>query len=339
MFEALMLHFHIWKFFFCHSTHAEISKLKELVKEALKKKTKTDILFYMVLLMLVSSLSVPLLGMSLEIKHGHEANCKDYIYEHHTVYWILDIFRYLHDVTIRVLMFLATVAVGEIWFIKVGEYAQTAADSTNCRNYATFTSPQDAHVLAPGDGTNSQAEAEPRCFDDYLEDRKTVIEDYKERTKDYFYKGQKVERILKIFQTWFLIPWLLFYVGSSLDADHILKSWKDGPTDDGYYEFSELTYLVYNLNQLILLIFSLLCSVKMNSHHCNYISQLKSEQFKKFKTASRIALMNMNKIEKEDKYDFTPRILCTNIKVQIDSSLYVLLFLVGIFFTIIETLA
>lgn len=49
------------------------------------------------------------------LKHGHESNCAGYVYEYHTIYWLLDIVRYLHDVVIRALMLLAIMAIGQIW--------------------------------------------------------------------------------------------------------------------------------------------------------------------------------------------------------------------------------
>ena len=67
------------------------------------------------LYLLVHCLSIPALGIILELKHGEEANCEGYVYKHHTAYWILDVVRYLHDVAICLVIFLATVTVGAIW--------------------------------------------------------------------------------------------------------------------------------------------------------------------------------------------------------------------------------
>lgn len=306
--EALILHIHIYKFFFGQLT-IKISQFQKLVFEGIKKKAAITIVIFLfvVLPLLIISLSVPILGIILEIRHGRK-NCEEYIYEHHTVYWLLDIVRYLHDVIVRILLLLATIAIGGIW----SEELQT--------------------------GEIPQAATEPETYDNYLMDRDTVNEDHKIRTKAYVKRGGNVERILEIFQTWFTIPWLLLFIGSSLDSDHILRSWKDGPSDDGYYDFSEVTFMVYNFNQLFLLAFAYLCSKKMNTHHRNYIHRSRSQQLEKFKTASRMAFASVNKIEKEDHFDFTPRIWGTSIKVPIDSPLYIVLLFVSIFFTVIEAL-
>ena len=52
----------------------------------------------------------------MKIQSGQEINCEGYVYEYHVVSWLLDIIHYLHhdDVTIRLLMILATIAVGEL---------------------------------------------------------------------------------------------------------------------------------------------------------------------------------------------------------------------------------
>jgi hypothetical protein len=147
-----------------------------------------------------------------------------------------------------------------------------------------------------------------------------------------------VERILEIFQTWFPIPWLLYFIGTSLDTDHILKAWKDGSSEEGHYEFSEISYMVYNFNQLFFLTITFLCSKMMNTYHRKYFANLRSDQLTKFKTASRMAMASMNKIEKDEHFDFVPRIWGTSIKVPVESSLYIVTMLLGIFFAVCEAL-
>ena len=306
--EALILHIHIYKFFFSQDT-LSIGKFQELCLEGLKQKAILSALFtFMALYMLIHSLSIPILGIILEIQHGRGLNCKKYIYEHHTVYWIFDIVRYLHDVAVRILIFLATIVIGQIW----SKELQTVEEENDSN--------------------------EPTDYMEYLADRGIVCEDHQTRTKDYAKRGCEVERILEIFQTWFVIPWLLYFVGSSLDTDHILRSWKDGSNSDGQYDFSEITFMVYNFNQIFLLTFTFLCSKKMNTSHYKYFSRSRYQQLDKFKTASKMAFASLNKIEKEDHFDFVPRIWGTSVKVSINNSIYIVVLFVGVFFTVVEGL-
>ena len=110
--------------------------------------------------------------------------------------------------------------------------------------------------------TNRETENEPETYADYLQDRDETSKDHIERTNNYANIGSQVECILEIFQMWFPIPWLLYFISSSLDVDHILRAWKDGSNGEGNYDFSEISYMVYNFNQLSLLTIAFLCSKK-----------------------------------------------------------------------------
>ena len=306
--ETLIIHIHIYKFFFSQSTIApEI--FKQLCSDGLKRNcTIRALLIVLTIYMLIHSWSIPILGVTLEIQSGQEINCEGYMYEYHIVSWLLDIILYLHDVTIRLLMILATIAVGELWSI------EELTDSKRIKS------------------------AEIDTIDEYLCDRIETNEDHEMQTKKYVEIGGQVERILEIFQTWFPVPWLLYFIGTSLDTDHILKAWKDGSNEEGHYDFSEVSYMVYNFNQLFLLTIAFLCSKRMNTYHRKYLGISRQNQLTKFKTASRMAMASMNKIEKDEHFDFVPRVWGTSIKVPVESSLYIVTMLVGVFFTVCEAL-
>ena len=309
--EAFIIHLHIYKFFFSQST-IEPNDFFQLCKEGLTKTKAIKGLFVVLTFyMLVHSLSIPLLGIALEITHGNKLKltCESYIYEYHTIYWILDIVRYVHDVAIRLMMVLATMAIGMVW------------------------SREDVA------GEEDEADAkEPETYVEYLQDRDVTSKDHEIRTKDYAERGSKVERILEIFQTWFIIPWVLHITGSFLETEQILRSWKDGSTGEAHYDFSEITFMVYNFNQLFLLTLTFLCSKRMNTYHYNYFTNSRFQQQTKYQTASRMALASMNRIEKENHFDFVPRIWGTSIKIPVESSLYVVTLLVTAFFTVVEAL-
>ena len=309
--ETLIIHIHIYKFFFIQSTIAP-DRFKQLCNEGLKKSyTVRMLLVFLMIYMFIHCESIPFLGVTLEIQHGQRINCKGYVYEYHVVYWLLDIIRYLNDVAIRMLMVLATIVIGELWSMKSYKYT-----------------------------SNDTSENEPETYNitEYLKDRNKTNKDHEMRTKRYAEIGSQVERIVEIFQTWFPIPWLLYFTSTSLDTDHILQAWKDGSSGEGHYDFSEISYMVYNFNQLSLLTIAFLCSKKMNTYHRNYFAQSRHEQLTKFKTASSMAMASMNKIEKDDHFDFVPRVWGTSIKVPVESSLYIVTMLVGIFFTVCEAL-
>ncbi len=189
--EALIIHIHVYKFFFKQSTSTlQPREFKQLCQEGLTKCYKKLSLSF---IMFIQSSLMPILGIILEIRHGHKANCEGYVYEHHTVYWILDFFIQLHDSVIRLLMFLATIATGRIWSKLIVTKIET--------------------------GSN-----EPRNYKEYQEDRNITSRDYRFRIEEYAQRGSEVKCLLDIFQAWFIVPWLLYFIGSSLDTDYILRS-------------------------------------------------------------------------------------------------------------------
>ena len=298
--EALIIEIHIYKFLFGKSTFG-VYKFKEMFIEELKRRRWIAwLVFIMTTYMSIHSLSIPALGIALEIQHGTGVNCDAYVYEHHVVYWMPDVIRYIYDISIRVFLMLATIVVNKIWL-----YDEEESDS---------------HTK------------EPETYSEYLQDRAVTNEDHKSRTDDYIGRGGKVEVISEIFQTWFIIPWVLFFIGSSLETDYILKSWTD-KTKNGKYSFPEVVYLIYNLNQLVLLTLPYICAKIMHTRHHKYFTKLRQKQLLKYKTASRMAFARIQKIEKEVHFDFTPRIWGTSIKISIDDPFYVILLLLGIFFT------
>lgn len=306
--ESLVLEIHVYKFLFKQST-VDVREFKNLCIEGLTRKKWITVSFVIlaVFYTFVHSLLVPSLGIALEVKHG-KSSCDEYIYEYHMIYWFLDVIYHFYGVTVRLFMLLATMAIGVIW----------SKDDTARENVS------DART------------AQPKTYMEYLEDRKVASIDHMMRTDEYTNKGRMVEPILEMFQAWFIIPWVLYFIGSSLDTEHILKSWRDKPTGDGQYNFSEVLYMVYNFSQLLLLTLAYLTSKKMNTHHQNYFSKSRRQQIQKHKSASRMALASMNKIEEEDHFNFTPRIWGTSIKINIENPLYIMLLLVSIFFTVIE---
>ena len=316
--ETLIIHIHIYKFFFRQSTLIE--EFKQLCSEGLKRScTATTLLVILMIYMFIHSESIPFLGIMLKLQSDQDINCENYVHEHYTVYWVLDVIRYLNDVAIHILMILATIVIVEL--------------KSNNDNYT----PEDTNG---SESANAQTENEPETCNitEYLNDRDETNKDHEMRTKEYAEIGSQVEHILEIFQTWFPIPWLLYFISTSLDTDHILKAWKDGSSGEGYYDFSEISYMVYNFHQLSFLTIAFLCSKRMNTYHRNYFEQSRREQLTKFKRASRMAMASMNKIEKDEHFDFVPRVWGTSIKVPVESSLYIVTMLVGIFFTVCEAL-
>ena len=98
-------------------------------------------------------------------------------------------------------------------------------------------------------------------------------------------------------------------------------------------------YLLYNLNQFVTLLIPYLCAKKINTYHHKYYKTMRMQQLMKFKDKpSCLSFANQLLVEKEERYDFLPRILGTSITISIGSPLYVVILLAGIFLSVAESL-
>jgi hypothetical protein len=307
--ETLILQIHVYKFLFVDCTSSEVHEFTELCIISLKQKTwiTKGCFCLLFIFMLPHALSIPAIGIVLEIKHS---GCKS---EFFLLLWIMDIIRFLYDVLARMLLVLATMAVGHIWSENRRDKAQEDEDAVPCPEV-------------------------PTSYAVYLEDRKIASQDHSKRSLEYIMKGRKVERIHNIFQTWFILPWVFFFIASSLKTDQIISSWRDTPSVDGEYDLTDLSYMNYDISQLFLLLLPYLCSKKMNTHHHKYVTASRKQQLSIHKRASRKAFAHLNKIEKEEHFDFVPRIWGTSIKVPVENPMYILFLVIQLFFTVVEGL-
>ena len=137
---------------------------------------------------------------------------------------------------------------------------------------------------------------------------------------DYIDKGEKAQKVTRIFQTWFLFPWIVFFIASSLEAKNVLRVWNGDKVE--ILPLPLAYYFLYNINHIILLLIPYLCGLKMNYYHHELYNNIKLKV----------------DYQQDDSYDFVPRVWGLGIKVQMDSVLYIVFLLLGILFTIFGTL-
>lgn len=166
-------------------------------------------------------------------------------------------------------------------------------------------------------------------------DWKVVSSDFREHYEEYSSIGKQVKVINELFQTWFIIPWVFYFIVSSLNTSSVLRPWgEDSPPSP-----SKIPYLLYNIYHFFTLFIPYLCTKKINTYHQKYYKQSKNQQLIRFEdSASRLSFANKLLLEKEERYDFLPRIIGTKITIKIGSPLYVIFLLAGIFFSITQSL-
>ena len=81
---------------------------------------------------------------------------------------------------------------------------------------------------------STTSEAESVVHKQYPNDLDTVAKDHAVRTELYNEK-----------------TWVLYFISVSLQADHILQTWRNKSVGEGRYDLAEITLLVYNFKSIL----------------------------------------------------------------------------------------
>lgn len=162
---------------------------------------------------------------------------------------------------------------------------------------------------------------------------------YESKSIDELYKakGDKVQKVAGIFQTWFLFPWIIFFAASSLECKNVLRVW-NGDREE-ILPLPLAYYFLYNINQIMFLLIPYLCGLKMDYYHHKFYKEhvsrpTETPEFYKQEVSCQTAMP----IQEEDDYNFVPRVWGLGIKVKMNSVIYSLFLLLGIFFTLCGSL-
>ena len=295
---------------------------KTVLPEVWSKTWKWGICWAIVLIptVLLPCLATPAMAIVSEISYASKLDeCAEHNVMIYLVYAVLTMFTYFFAYCVRVAMVFATIAVSWLWFPE--GYYNTHTSEQTMRSPYTNTENLRSEELSQGER--------------FIEDWSVVSKKHGELAVRYEQVGQKVECITQIFQTWFMIPWIIFFIVASAETNNVLKPWSDGET---VTTISALHYTIYSVNQILSLLVPYLCGLKMNMFHSKFHEDLRNEQMAEDQTSSRRALARIMYIEKIERFDFVSRVWGTNIKIRMSSPLYVVFLLIGIFFTICSSL-
>ena len=150
-------------------------------------------------------------------------------------------------------------------------------------------------------------------------------------TKEYRDAGEKVQIIANIFQSWFLLPWIIFAYECYLEAGNILSPWKGNREKIGILP---IVYLIlFNVNQMIFLLIAYICGQKMNHYHHQCHVRIQNMQLSSATNDDDLAEQRKLLIQREYDYDFVPRFWVLGFKVKMNSMIYIIFLLLGLFFT------
>ncbi len=304
--EYLMLGISTWNFLV--GNKKLVIKYVRTYKENKGKVTRFVCKWSIVLcLYLLLGIAVPTFGVLQELKYDKKVSvCYDHTEAIYLAYSAVNYLRYFCAFSVRMTLIITTVIIREIWEEKGEELAGR---------------PNEDLMVENGDYKRLLADWD-----------KTARRLY-HWTKGYKETGDQVKGIVSIFNTWYIIPWVVFFVASSLDVKEILKPWNDDST------MARLYYLLYNINQLVTLIVPFLFITFINSYHHEFYKRMKKNLLHGCENANEQAFAHMQfNIEKEEDFDFVAHIPCTGIIIHVDGPLYILFLLLGLFFTVCRTL-
>ena len=227
-----------------------------------------------------------------------------------TVYFIyaaLTVFTDFFAYFVRVAMILATIAVWKLWSPETSGQPNESIHSTNMQR------------------------PELNQLEEFVKDWSIVCTKYGELADTYEQIGQKVKCITQIFQTWFMLPWIIFFIVTSTQTKNALEPWS---ANEHPLPFSEEYYTSYIISQILSLLIIFLCALKMNMFHTEFHKGLLDKMTAECQNSSCRALASIMHIEKEEDYDFVPSVWGTDIKMRLNSPWYIVIFLLGLFFTI-----
>lgn len=302
---------------------------------------------------------VPALGIYQELVHTEEiTECtqQQHYYQVYMAYCAVNLLRYLSAYSVRIIMILTALSLSKVWSFNPPEplaYAElsskktTVASIEECRLEGTAAS-DTIEVPNQNSGThNSQKEksddsssCDTRILQQVLLDWKIVSADFEMRTQQYIATGRKVQVIHELFQNWFVVPWLAYFIASSLEINDVIRPWKaDGKSDSKSSEIFQVYYLLYNINQFITLLIPFLCAQVMNTFHRRYHERMRHQQLKQFRdNPSRLSFACQLEAEKDGEYDFMPRIAGTRISIPIGSPFFLIILLGEVLLSVLGTL-
>lgn len=254
------------------------------------------VVWFLLAPVLLLALSVPAIGVVLELDYEEQKRCNSSMAKIFVVYCIINFFRYTWAFLIRVAMVAATLFVREIW-----------AATYNMENFMDITPEQR---------------------------RATRV--HARLTAEYTKRGKMVQAIASIFQTWFLFPWIIFFMASSLEAKKILQIWSR--EEEEIAPLPLVYFLLYNISQVIFLLIPYLCGQKMDHYHHNSHIQMRELQLNPEMGEKYIAHQRTMLIKEDEDYNFVPRAWGIGIKVKMNSLIYVIFLILGLLFTLWGTL-
>ena len=199
-------------------------------------------------------------------------------------YSVLAWFHHISDLVIRLLMGVATRLVMVAWF-----------------------NGQDA----------LKKSIEPPVSIEKVESQETTCSKFSNMVKNYRDRGKVVAALQDIFQEWFVMSWVVYFIGVTGNTTLVLKAlfkrlfWT--ATHRSWFYFAHL------INDFAAFLIPYICGGLMNYYHAKYretLEQVQEDLLSDSETLSECVQQRANLIPENPNYKFIPALCCLNIPLE-----------------------
>jgi hypothetical protein len=174
---------------------------------------------------------------------------------------------------------------------------------------------------------------------DEIDDWKAVCCRHTQHIMDYAAIKDKVFPIYKIFQSFFVLQWIIHLFGLFSHIAHLLRPWvRNGQVDNANmlivtHQICELLHVLYNGLALVI---SYICALKMNAYLQRYVRAVQEKQLKEGRNANSTMQYSLThlfliKVESVSKSCFLPRIPGTGLSISVENPGFVLSIVFSVF--------
>ena len=280
---------------------------KKLVKKLLEHMKRHILAVVLTTLLLVFFTVISLVAPIVKMKDAqdkYQSNTEENFtfYVISNIHYFLTIIAHIFTSSLRIGIVVATLAVHVIW--------------SNDELFADNTQPE---IQGTGNLQTSYWD--------------TAVKEHRVRVTQYEKRREKVVPILKIFESWFVIQWIIYYVGSVLDLAYNIRPWIEDKEEslDAHTHTYMILYLMY---AMLAFIIPHVCGLRMNVYHREYYKTLTEEQknsARNDKDVYRALISNQFYIKKQESCDFVPCISWLGMSIPVDGPGYILTLLLTFF--------
>ena len=189
----------------------------------------------------------------------------------------------------------------------------------------------------PSDQNNCIGAGEQLTQERLLNDLDNVHKIHKPCLDDYEKRIEHVRPIYKIFQSFFVLQWIIHLFGLFFHIAHLIRPWiRRGQIANAgmliiTHQIYEFLYIIFDG---LALITTHVCALKMNAYLRRYIRKVQKKQLQEANTSLQYSLTHSHFLIKEESFakaNFTPRIPGTGLSISLNSPGFMLSIVLSVF--------